>query len=632
MLGNLCVPGTKTMTAQAFESLTRGRVRPETLDRIGHEVALVEEELARRLDSGVATVDRVGHLTLLAGGKRLRPAFVALAAGATGLPFGVVNPAVPANTITIYAGGRPVAGAATAFGGYGGYEVAGSQTWLDAVGRRGPGFTLWGGALTFDSETNWYTGPADGIGRDQIDLYSVATHELGHVLGIGTAPGWGNQTRSGTFVGPTAVSVYGGPVPVSADGAHWADGVAVGGQPASLDPYARAGTRSGFTRLDYAALRDVGWTVSGVSGVSGAGPAPPPITPVPLGSPLLVADPDPHGSGTGCSCAGCRLAVLTGSPDGSARVFTAGADGKLVAAGDPVVPFPGFAGVVRGTAADFDGDGTADFAFTTGAGPAAAVRIVSGATGADLVAAAEVLGGFAGGAFLAVGDVDGDGRAELAVSADAGGGTRVQVFRVAGGGLVPVIDFLAFGDANFRGGSRVALADIDRDGAADLIVGAGVGGAPRMAIYSGTGLAAGRADRLVPDFFALDSSLRSGVYVTAADFDGDGFADIAYSTGNTGGPRVRVVSGAVLVANPGADVATLPAVADFFALDAADRRGIRIAARDLDGDGKAELVVASGDKATATVRVIPYGQMSVPTTSLQNPFADPATIDGVYVG
>ena len=40
------------MTAQAFASLTQGHIQPETLDRIGHEVALVEEELARRLDSG----------------------------------------------------------------------------------------------------------------------------------------------------------------------------------------------------------------------------------------------------------------------------------------------------------------------------------------------------------------------------------------------------------------------------------------------------------------------------------------------------------------------------------------------------------------------------------------------------
>jgi hypothetical protein len=73
-------------------------------------------------------------------------------------------------------------------------------------------------------------------------------------------------------------------------------------------------------------------------------------------------------------------------------------------------------------------------------------------------------------------------------------------------------------------------------------------------------------------------------------------------------------------------------MADFFALDANDRDGIRIATRDLDGDGKAELIVGSGNKASATVRVVPLSQMNVPTTSLQNPFGDPTTIDGVYVG
>lgn len=75
------------MTAQAFATLTQGRVRPETLDKIATEVALVEAELARRMNSQVALVSRVGGLTLNAGGKRLRPAFVALAAAATGLDF-----------------------------------------------------------------------------------------------------------------------------------------------------------------------------------------------------------------------------------------------------------------------------------------------------------------------------------------------------------------------------------------------------------------------------------------------------------------------------------------------------------------------------------------------------------------
>ena len=95
---------------------------------------------------------------------------------------------------------------------------------------------------------------------------------------------------------------------------------------------------------------------------------------------------------------------------------------------------------------------------------------------------------------------------------------------------------------------------------------------------------------------------------------------------------MRVVSGAVLVANPGADVAALPALADFFVWDPNDRKGIRIAVRDLDLDGKAELIVGSGDKANAMVRVIPFSQMNTPSTPLHNPLGNPATIDGVYVG
>ncbi|MBX9622664.1 MAG: FG-GAP-like repeat-containing protein [Gemmataceae bacterium] len=539
---------------------------------------------------------------------------------ADGRQAAVPNLALPANTVVVYAGGRPVGGAEAGFGGFGGYQAGGSREWLDALASRGPGFTLWGGSLTLDTGTNWYAGgSAAGLRPGQVDLYSVAVHELGHVLGLGTAPGWKAYSANGSFAGPAAAAVYGRPVPLGPDGAHWDDRVN-----ASLDPHLPTGVRVAFTALDYAALRDIGWRVSGVPGVPdgyGPGPSPPPVVPVPLGSPLLGSAPR----------AGTRLAVLTGPRDGSAQVFTAGG-GKLAAAGDRFVPFPGYTGVVRSVVADFDGDGTADFAFTTGAGPAARVRVVSGASGGDLAGPTTVLDGFTGGAYLAAGDVDRDGKAELAVSADAGGGNRVSIFKLAPAGLVLAADVMAFGDPVFRGGSRVAMADVNRDGAADLVVGAGTGGGPRVAVYTGAGLAAGRADRLVPDFFALDSRLRSGVFVTAADFDADGYADLAYSTGTSGGPRVRVVGGKQLVQNPGADVAALPAMADFFALDPNDRNGIRILARDLDADGRAELLVAGGGKQNGITRVIPAAQFGAPATPLQSPFADPVTLDGIYVG
>jgi hypothetical protein len=532
----------------------------------------------------------------------------------------VDNPVIPANTIVIYAGARDLGGSEAGQGGNGGYSGSGYGNWLDILRTRGSaGFSLWGGSLAFDTAgTNWYVGSsAAGLGPDQVDFYSVASHELGHVLGIGTARQWFALSAGGTFVGPAAESVYGGPVPLSPDGSHWADGLAAGGRRASLDPILPNGNRVPFSTLDLAALLDIGWSLD-----TGGAPAAPEVPPVPAPS-----------AGTPLATPGTRTVVLTGPTDGSAETFALAGGGQLAAAGPRVAPFPGFTGAIRSTVADFNGDGIADYAFGTGAGIAGQVRVIDGASGGDLVGSTLVLNGFAGGVYVAAGDVDRDGKAELAVSADAGGGTRVTVFKVEGR-LNPVADFLAFGDPDFRGGSRVAMGDVNHDGAADLIVGAGIGGGPRVSVYNGATLFSGSPAALVPDFFALDPSLRSGVFVTSADLDGDGYADVIYSTGDTGGPRVRVVGGAVLTGSPGQDAYYLPAVADFFALDPADRSGLRIAAHDLDGDGKAELVVANGNKVTPQVRVVTLADMRSPTgpsTPYLNPVPGP-TADGVYVG
>ena len=77
------------MIAPTLKLLTNDRIKPELLSRISDEVALVEEELAQHVRSQVGLVQQVGLHTLQAGGKRLRPAFVSLAAQATGKPFDV---------------------------------------------------------------------------------------------------------------------------------------------------------------------------------------------------------------------------------------------------------------------------------------------------------------------------------------------------------------------------------------------------------------------------------------------------------------------------------------------------------------------------------------------------------------
>ena len=77
------------MTAAAIRNLATEVADPQLLTQIDADVAIVEEELSRQVGSDVRLVERVARTTLEAGGKRLRPVFVMLAARSVGLPFSV---------------------------------------------------------------------------------------------------------------------------------------------------------------------------------------------------------------------------------------------------------------------------------------------------------------------------------------------------------------------------------------------------------------------------------------------------------------------------------------------------------------------------------------------------------------
>jgi hypothetical protein len=546
---------------------------------------------------------------------------------ATGQQITVSNPTIANNTIVVYAGARSLGGTQVSSGGFGGFSASGDQAWVNSLQNRGPlGTMLWGGTVTFDTGTNWYFGSsASGLQSNQEDFLSCATHELGHVLGFGTAPTWFSQVSNMTFTGPQSEAVYGGGVPLTWGNGAELNNITYNGVAPVFNLTLPHGERTApATSLDWAILADIGWNVgSAPVSVSASSPASQPVSPPASPPAVLPTTTTPS-------------VILSGAANGTANAFTLSSNGQLVANGTAIDPFPGVATPVRSTVLDFNGDGTPDYAFVTGAGTAAEVVIVNGQTGSDIVAPTTVLGGFTGGAFIASGDIQVNGTSVpvLAVSADAGGGPRVQVFEVENGSLLTLADFIAFNSPNFRGGARVAMGDINRDGSDDLIVGAGAGGGPRVSVYSGAALAKGQLVSLVPDFFAFSSTLRSGVYVTAGDFTGTGYADIAYSTGNTGGPRVRVVSGDEMMANPNADVSSLPALADFYALNPNDRTGLQIAAVDLTRNGIDDLVVANGSTTAPQVRVLTLTDMqaSAPSSAIQDPLPGLMTPNGLYVG
>jgi hypothetical protein len=185
-----------------------------------------------------------------------------------------------------------------------------------------------------------------------------------------------------------------------------------------------------------------------------------------------------------------------------------------------------FTGGVRVAVGDVNGDGRPDI--ITGAGPGGAphVKVFNGKTGAEINSFFAGPASFTGGIFVAAGDVTGDGRADIVVGADAGGGPQVRI--VDGHVTTGAGAWLAY-DAAFTGGVRVAVGDVNGDGRPDIITAPGAGAGPLVKIFDTSG-------GLLDNFFAYDQSFTGGVFVgsvapppqvpaAVVDLDGDGLLD-----------------------------------------------------------------------------------------------------------
>jgi hypothetical protein len=183
---------------------------------------------------------------------------------------------------------------------------------------------------------------------------------------------------------------------------------------------------------------------------------------------------------------------------------------------------------------------------------------------------------FAGGIFVAAGNLDGGPSAEIITGADAGGGPQVNIYSAAqiqaNNFASAATSFFAYPFANgifFTGGVRVATGDVNGDGKADLITAAGPGGGPQINVYYGTsggGFIAGAGQPFPTPSASLSAfggglaTFAGGVYVSAIDINGDGFADIIAGAGPGGEPLVSIFSGAqvtALAASPGLNPLTI---------------------------------------------------------------------------
>lgn len=234
------------------------------------------------------------------------------------------------------------------------------------------------------------------------------------------------------------------------------------------------------------------------------------------------------------------------------------------------------------------------------------VAVAPPLTANGLAGAFTVLAGFAGGPAARFELRNLVGR--FAVGAGPGAAPQVNVYDAVTNQLTST--FLAF-EATFTGGVRVAVADVTGDGVADYVAGAGPGGGPRVRILDGANLA------VLADFFAYEPTFTGGVYVAAADLDGDGAAEVVVGAGEGGGPLVRVFAGK-----------TLAQVAEFMAYAPTFRGGVTVAVGDADGDGRFELVVGAGAGGGPQVNVY-----DAETLGLERSFFafDAAFTGGVFV-
>jgi hypothetical protein len=194
---------------------------------------------------------------------------------------------------------------------------------------------------------------------------------------------------------------------------------------------------------------------------------------------------------------------------------------------------PSFRGGVNVAVGDMDGDGKLDIVCGAGSGGGPVVTVWH-PEGILLNSFFAYDPSFRGGLTVAVGDLNGDFKNEIVAGAGDTGGPMVAVFNLAG---IRQSAFFAY-EAGFRGGVNVAVGDVNGDGIADIVTGVGNSGGPLVKVFTRTG-------QLQEAFFAFDPTFRGGVTVAVGNTDGRVGANIfaAPSISPDNFPQIRAFSG-----------------------------------------------------------------------------------------
>ncbi|AWM39087.1 FG-GAP repeat protein [Gemmata obscuriglobus] len=362
-------------------------------------------------------------------------------------------------------------------------------------------------------------------------IISVNGSISGRVVNLATGTGLANATvyidaNSNGQLDPTEVAIK-----TDANGNFTLSGLSVSNLGSTfrvavvVPPGGTAGTIATNVTLNPLQLTSSGVNLNVTVPSSGGGgggftPLPGPGAGTPTG-PGVPTDGSRLRLSAGAAGFGSAPRVTVYNPDGSVRFnFLAFAEG--------------YKGGVRVATGDLNGDGVDDIIVGAGAGAAPHVEVFDGATGQLIRSFMAFDEGFKGGVTVAVGDLNRDGYEDIIVGAATGNSPHVKAFDALTG--TELKSFFAF-DQGFRGGVTVAAGDVDGDGFDEIVVGAGPGAGPHVKVFDG----ATGTTKL--SFMAFAPEFRGGVTLAVGDVDGDGKAEIVAGAGVGGEPRVAQYDG-----------------------------------------------------------------------------------------
>lgn len=265
---------------------------------------------------------------------------------------------------------------------------------------------------------------------------------------------------------------------------------------------------------------------------------------------------------------------------------------------------------------DLGGDGTKEIIVGAGGGNWPAVEVWRG-EGSKIYDFLAYDKNFKGGVFVGAGDIDGDKKEEIITGAGYGGGPHVRIFK----DKEPILNFFAF-NKDDRQGTKVTAADLGGDGRVEILAGSSFNQQPELLLFDNLGgklstgqkfnfssnsglnlskldingdkkneilLASGYGNP--PEVFILDNRLKEigkflaaeanyqgGINVAGGDIDNDGQDEIITSISFAGQPRIKIFK------------ANGELIKEFWAYDTGYRGGVKVAAGDVDGDGRLEII------------------------------------------